>query len=197
MTRLQIAALLVLAAFYAAYFTKMLLQRRKGIQTDQISRGGKPKQVLRVERWMKIATFSIVPVEVISIVWNLRMWDLLPLRWGGIGMGIIGVLVFILAMATMRDSWRAGIPAEDKTELVTTGIYRFSRNPAFLGFDLVYGGLLLAFFNPVHLVFVLFAAGMLHLQILQEEAFLAEAFADEYLTYKIQTGRYFRIRKYK
>ena len=40
----------------------------------------------------------------------------------------------------MKDSWQAGIPDKDKTELVTTGIYRFSRNPAFLGFDLMYVG---------------------------------------------------------
>ncbi len=190
---IQAAALAVLGMFYISYFTKMVLQRRRGIQTDQISKGGKPKQVLRVERRMKIATFSIVPVEVISILLNYRVWGQNALNWAGIGMGLLGVLVFIAAMATMRDNWRAGIPAKDKTELVTTGIYRFSRNPAFFGFDLVYLGLLLAFFNPVHLIFALFAVGMLHLQILQEEAFLAKSFGKEYLEYKEKTGRYFRI----
>ena len=183
----------MLEQFYISYFTKMVLQRRRGIQTDQISKGGKPKQVLRVERRMKIATFSIVPVEVISILLNYRVWGQNALNWAGIGMGLLGVLIFIAAMATMRNNWRAGIPAKDKTELVTTGIYRFSRNPAFFGFDLVYLGLLLAFFNPVHLIFALFAVGMLHLQILQEEAFLAKSFGKEYLKYKEKTGRYFRI----
>lgn len=43
----------------------------------------------------------------------------------------------------MRDSWRAGISETDKTELVTEGIYQISRNPAFLGFDLLYIGILL------------------------------------------------------
>lgn len=191
MTKIQVAALAVLGAFYIAYFTKMLLQRRRGIQTDQISKGGKPKRVLCIECWMKIATFAIVPVEAASILWNLRMWEQTALRWIGIGMGFAGVLVFITAMAAMGDNWRAGIPAKDKTELVTTGIYRFSRNPAFLGFDLVYVGLLLAFFNPIHLIFALFAAGMLHLQILQEEAFLMETFGKDYLEYKGKTGRYF------
>lgn len=193
MTKIQTASLAVMGVFYAAYYTKMLLQRRRGIQTDQISKGRKPKQVLRVEHWMKAATLAIVPVELISIVWDIRLWEMPKLAWTGVFLGAAGVLVFILAMATMRDSWRAGIPAEDKTALVTTGIYRFSRNPAFLGFDLIYGGLLLAFFHPVHLVFVLFAAGMLHLQILQEEAFLTGAFGEKYLEYQKKTGRYFRI----
>ncbi len=71
----------------------------------------------------------------------------------------------------MKDSWRAGIPDKDKTELVTAGIYKFSRNPAFLGFDFMYAGLLLMFFNPLTAVFTAFAVIMLHLQILQEEKY--------------------------
>ena len=47
----------------------------------------------------------------------------------------------------MRDSWRAGIPERDGTELVTGGLYAFSRNPAFLGFDLMYLGVFLLFAN--------------------------------------------------
>lgn len=30
------------------------------------------------------------------------------------------------------------MPKTDKTELITNGIYQISRNPAFLGFDLLY-----------------------------------------------------------
>lgn len=189
----QGGALTVMAAFYASYYTKMLLQRRKGILTNQISKGEKPRKVLQVEFWMKLATFLVVPAELVSILWNIRVWDVPALGWAGISMGTAGVLVFILAMVTMRDNWRAGIPAEDKTELVTSGIYRFSRNPAFLGFDLVYLGILVAFFNPVHLFFAAFAVITLHLQILQEEAFLTETFGDPYLEYKQHTGRYFLI----
>ena len=193
MTALQIAALSVMAAFYIAYYSKVLLQRRKGIQTNQISKGEKASEVLRVEFWMKIATFLIIPTELTGICRDFRLGDHPVLRWLGIAVGVAGVVVFILAMVTMHDSWRAGIPAEDKTELVTTGIYRFSRNPAFLGFDMVYLGILIAFFYPLHLVFALFAMIMLHLQILQEEAFLAAAFGKPYLEYKQHTGRYFLV----
>ena len=38
----------------------------------------------------------------------------------------------------MKNSWRAGIPSEDKIEFVSNGIYKISRNPAFVGFDLLY-----------------------------------------------------------
>lgn len=192
MKPIQIAALAVLAVFYIAYFTKMILQRRKGVKTDQIGKGNKPRKLLVIEILMKIATYSIVAVEVISIIWNFRMWNS-SYSWVSISVAALGVLVFIVAIVTMRDSWRAGIPEKDKTELVTTGLYRISRNPAFLGFDLMYLGLLIAFFNFVHLAFVIYAVTMLHLQILQEEQYLTETFGEKYTEYKKHTGRYFIV----
>lgn len=75
MTVLQIAAITVMTVFYIAYFTKMILQRRKGVRTDQIGKGNKPKKVIRIERFMKIATYAIVPVELVSILLGLQLWD--------------------------------------------------------------------------------------------------------------------------
>lgn len=149
-----------------------------------------------IEILMKIATCSIVVVEIISIIWNFRMHKSSS-GWIGIGIAALGVLIFIIAMVTMGDSWRAGIPAKDKTQLVTTGIYRISRNPAFLAFDLLYLGVLIAFFNYLHLIFVLYAVVMLHLQILQEETYLTHTFGEKYTEYQKRTGRYFIFdRKY-
>ena len=79
----------------------------------------------------------------------------------------------------------------DKTELVTDGIYQFSRNPAFLGFDLLYIGTLMMFFNRILCVLTVFAIVMYHLQIVSvEEKFLLATFGDEYLQYKEKVCRY-------
>jgi len=45
------------------------------------------------------------------------------------------VLVFLLAMISIETSWRVGIDKKIKTELVTSGTYKYSRNPAFVGFS--------------------------------------------------------------
>lgn len=91
----------------------------------------------------------------------------------------------------MQDSWRAGVSKTDKTELVTKGIYQISRNPAFLGFDLVYIGMILMFFNWILFIVSMFAMIMFHLQIVNvEEDFLLESFGDEYLSYKKKVCRY-------
>ena len=108
----------------------------------------------------------------------------------GCCVGILGDTIFLLSVLCMKDSWRAGIPDKDKTELVTTGIYRFSRNPAFLGFDLMYVGVLLLYGNLLTLGFSVFAIVMLHLQILQEERYLVNTFGAQYQEYCRHVFRY-------
>lgn len=185
----KIIALLLMAAFYACYYIKMFGQKKKGIKTTQIG-SGKTGFVKWVECTMMISTVLAVVVELVSIVLGTT---LLPpwARWLGVGIAAVGVAVFITAVITMRDSWRAGVSKTEKTKLVTSGIFSISRNPAFLGFDLVYLGILLMFFNWVLFVVSIFAALMFHLQIVNvEEDFLLETFDEEYLQYKKKVNRY-------
>ena len=186
-------ALLVLAVFYGIYFTKMLAQKRRGIQTRQIGRR-KEKSIHTVELLMSIATLGAPAAQLISIAFG---WSLLPAgaRFTGFCTGMLGDVIFLLSVLCMKDSWRAGIPDTDKTQLVTTGIYAFSRNPAFLGFDFMYIGVLLMYCNVLTLGFSLFAMIMLHLQILQEERFLASTFGEPYREYCRRVFRYLGRKK--
>lgn len=192
----KIIAFALLGIFYAAYFGKKAAQRKQGIQTNQIGVGSKPQRVLRIERLMGAATLLVVPVEVLSIAvfpqWTLLPWlqDCPALQWTGLILTALGVVFFISAVLTMADSWRAGIPEKDQTQLVQTGIYRISRNPAFVGFDLTYIGLLLAFPNLLHAIFALFPTVMLHLQILQEEPYCRATFGAPYEAYCKKVRRY-------
>lgn len=181
-------ALLVLAIFYGIYFGKMLAQKRQGIQTRQIGRR-KEKAIHTVETLMSIATLGTPVAQLLSIAFG---WSHLPAnaRFTGFCVGILGDAIFLLSVLCMKDSWRAGIPDKDKTELVTTGIYRFSRNPAFLGFDLMYVGVLLLYGNLLTLSFSAFAIVMLHLQILQEERYLVNTFGAPYQEYCRHVFRY-------
>lgn len=184
----RILALLILVMFYSIYLAKAWLQKRRGIQTHQIGKG-KEGRVQIVETVMGIVTVSIIPVQLLSIIFG---WGHLPanVRFTGFCVGIIGDLIFLVSVLCMKDSWRAGIPDSDKTKLVTNGIYRYSRNPAFLGFDLQYIGILLIYFNFLTLIFTVFAVIMLHLQILQEEEYLTSTFGEEYQAYQRRVFRY-------
>ena len=181
-------ALAVLAIFYGIYFGKMLAQKRHGIRTHQIGRR-KEKTLHTIEMLMGIATLGAPAAQLLSIALG---WSCLPAnaRFTGFCIGMLGNLIFLASVLCMKDSWRAGIPDQDKTALVTTGLYRFSRNPAFLGFDFMYMGVLLMYCNPLTAAFTLFAMVMLHLQILQEERYLTGTFGAAYQEYMAQVYRY-------
>lgn len=181
-------ALVVLVLFYTVYFVKMLIQHKHGIKTRQIGRR-KEKDIHTVELLMSIATLAAPAAQLLSIAFG---WSCMPsgARFTGFLIGMLGDIIFLISVVCMKDSWRAGIPDKDKTELVTNGIYKFSRNPAFLGFDFKYAGVLLMYFNPLTAVFSLFAAVTLHLQILQEEKYLTSVFGSSYTAYKSRVFRY-------
>ena len=192
----KITAIIILAMFYTAYLGKKYSQRRQGITTTQIGKGSRPRRVLLVETIMGWSTALVIPVEIASILLHPEftitniLKNCLPLQWTGLVVAATEVAFFITAMLTMADSWRAGIPDTDKTAFVQTGIYSISRNPAFVGFDLMYIGLLMAFPNMIHLLFVIFPIVMLHLQVRQEEEFLRKTFGAEYEKYCRKVRRY-------
>ena len=187
--RYRILAIAILLAFYGCYFGKALSQRKKGIATDQMGKG-KTGFVKAVEVTMKAASIAVPAVELVSIFLGTTA---LPdgVRLLGAFAGFAGVGVFAASIVAMKDNWRAGVPKAGQTQLVTDGIYRISRNPAFLGFDLVYLGLALMFFNWVLFEVSLFAGIMFHLQIVNvEEEFLLSAFGGEYQAYRQRVCRY-------
>ena len=155
---------------------------------------GKEGKTNTVETLMGIATVGIIPAQLMSI---LLGWSHLGAnaRFTGFLVGLLGDLIFLTAVLSMKDSWRAGIPESGKTELVTGGIYAYSRNPAFLGFYLQYIGVTLMFCNLLTAGITIFAISMLHRQILQEEQYLAASFGEAYLAYQHRVSRYLGRRR--
>lgn len=181
-------ALLIMILFYSIYFGKMIIQKMQGLQTRQLGKG-KNQDVRTVEILVSIATFVIVSIQLISIIFDLTIFNN-NIRFVGFFIGILGDILFLISIITMKNSWRAGIPSEDKTEFISYGIYKISRNPAFLGFDLMYIGICLLYCNVLTIIFSLFAIIMLHFQILQEEKYLEKTFGDKYIAYKNEVFRY-------
>ena len=185
----QVIAIVILFLFYGFYFAKIIIQKKQSIKTVQMGTGNKPKKVLIVEQIRRYATVSAFVVGICSI-FMVKVFTMTIIRNIGIGIGFLSVVFFAMATITMKSSWRVGIP-EEKTALISNGIYRWSRNPAFVGFDLLYISMCLMFFNIPLLVVSVWAAIMLHLQILQEENHMHRMFGEEYDAYKKGTRRYF------
>lgn len=187
------AAFALLCAFYGAYLWKLLSQRRQGITSNVMIRGQKSRRAYRIGIMLVLTTYLTCAVQFLSCFWSGHMGPVpVPeaLRICGLVLMAAGTAVFIAAFRTLKDSWRAGIDEGQKTELVTDGVYRVSRNPAFLGFDLLYLGSALALGSAVLFAAAGAVAIMIHLQILEEEKHLAKMFGAPYLTYKKGVRRY-------
>ncbi len=190
---MRIGAVLLILLFYAAYFLKQIRMARQGIRANQMGRSNKPTRMRSLEIALLIVTYAHAAVQVLSVFCVATLGETqMPMGWRVLGfvIAVCGIASFVAAMATMRESWRAGIDPDARTALVTRGIYRYSRNPAFLGFDLHGIGLLLMLPNVVHAVITVAHIVILHIWILQEEAYLPTVFGEAYTAYRRRTPRY-------
>jgi protein-S-isoprenylcysteine O-methyltransferase Ste14 len=110
-----------------------------------------------------------------------------------IGAALIGA-GGVLARSFVRAFARAGTPVSPYStpmKLVTTGAYRVSRNPGYLGMALAYAGIAVAAealwaLGPLVVVLALIDRGV----IVREERFLERRFGEDYLRYKRRTRRW-------
>lgn len=95
-------AILALAVFYGIYFAKMLAQKKRGIQTQQIGRR-KEKSIHTVEVLMGSATLCSPAVQLLSIVFG---WSCLPVnaRLPGFLIAMIGDVIFLLSVLCIKES---------------------------------------------------------------------------------------------
>ena len=100
------------------------------------------------------------------------------------------VVVYGLGVRTMGDSWRLGIDRQRSGPLVTGGVFRWSRNPIYLAFNMLFWGTALVDGRVVLALLAAVLASLLHGEILREERFLASQFGQAYTSYRGRVGRY-------
>jgi protein-S-isoprenylcysteine O-methyltransferase Ste14 len=165
-------------------------------------RGYEPKGVMtNVKAWeaavTTIATLLWLVVTLLyifdarSVVWfgRIAFLDNDIAKGLGIALSTVGVLVGIAGEMALGESFRVALP-QGKTRLVTTGIYRYIRNPCVLGADLfALGTFLIAPSLLALLAAVLNLIGY-HLKVQAEKAYLLRTHGAEYEAYCERAERY-------
>ena len=104
---------------------------------------------------------------------------------------LIGIAIFA---AGVRGFSRAATPLptnQSARALVTTGVYRWTRNPIYLAFFLVYGGIGIIVRSPWILILLApLAVIMRYGVVAREEAYLERRFGDAYQDYKARVRRW-------
>jgi protein-S-isoprenylcysteine O-methyltransferase Ste14 len=95
-----------------------------------------------------------------------------------------------IAQGNMKKSWRVGIDQQQKTDLVTTGIFRYSRNPIYVGMLASIIGLFMVTPNGFTLLLLVIGYLLIQVQVRVEEDFLLGMHGDEYVNYKASVRRF-------
>jgi len=101
----------------------------------------------------------------------------------------LSIVWISVAQYQMSNSWRIGIDENNKTELITKGLFSYSRNPIFLGIIVSVAGIFFILPNALTFFLMLSTCIVIQIQIRLEEEFLEKQHGEKYLIYKKTTKR--------
>ena len=131
-----------------------------------------------LDRYVKALPFS-----------HMRMPALVPAGWA---LSAAGVCLVGWGMVTFRRARTAIIPNQAASRIVSSGPYRFTRNPMYTGLAIAYCGVALLMNSVWPLILLpLVIALVVRLVIAREEAYLRHAFSADYGAYSARVRRWF------
>jgi protein-S-isoprenylcysteine O-methyltransferase Ste14 len=143
-----------------------------------------------------------VPAPILTIIHitiAILLRKLMPLpipapifvQWLGLIFTALGFILGVLALLEFRRNRVAAAPKRPITSFVTSGIYRYTRNPVYLGFVFMLIGLPLSMgtYWGVILAWPL-VTFMNNLVIKHEEIYLEKRFKNQYTEYRSRVRRW-------
>lgn len=113
------------------------------------------------------------------------------LSWAGLVITVFGFVAVLASQAGMGASWRVGVDATERTELVTTGAFAVVRNPIFTAMLTTLCGLTLMVPTVVSVAAWLCLLVAVELQVrLVEEPYLLATHPQDYAAYAATVGRF-------
>ena len=121
-----------------------------------------------------------------AIPLDLRLGVALALLCLGLSIAVSGVVAFRRARTTLNP-----IKASSASTLVSSGVYRFTRNPMYLGLSLALFAWAVLLSNPLALLLLpVYVLYINRFQIIPEERVLASLFGTEYSAYRGRVRRW-------
>ena len=151
---------------------------------------------------MKILTREKGPMPpviiLIAILFQIALHKLLPIMiifekmyWIGIIMGFLGFFIFTGSTLLFRINKTTMIPFQDPSFLITNGIYKYTRNPMYLGMLFVQFGIAIYFGSISPFIIPFLFIPIMNSRIIQhEEVMLEKQFGESYIIFKNSVRRW-------
>jgi protein-S-isoprenylcysteine O-methyltransferase Ste14 len=147
----------------------------------------------RANRWVFFAfgAIGLAGGYVPALTDRLEFWTLDgdALRWFGVALFVGGGALRMAPVFALGERFSGLVAIQPGHELVTDGLYRFIRNPSYLGMLVSSLGWALAFRSSVGVALTALLLPPLVARIRAEEALLGEHFGAEYEAYRARTWR--------
>ena len=109
----------------------------------------------------------------------------------GVGLGIAGLALIAVALGLFAGSKTRPEPWQPANRLVDRGLYRFTRNPMYLGMALLSLGVALTFSSLPGILLALVALVIIDRTVVtREEAYLERRFGQDYIDYTKRVRRW-------
>ena len=135
------------------------------------------------------AAFAIA--LVLHWLWPMPILDHAIALWLGLALIVLGVGIAIPGIKALQAADTNVDPAHPTTAIVTSGPFRFSRNPLYVALTFLYFGLTLAVNTWWGIVMLVPLLIIMHRGVvLREERYLEHKFGDTYRQYRSKVRRY-------
>jgi len=122
----------------------------------------------------------------------IAITSFIHITWVGILVIVSGFLIIFVGVRELRRCGTSESTSEPTTKIVSTGLYRYSRNPLYISLSLLMIGIGLSFNNLWILIMLIPVLIIMHIGVIfREEAYLECKFGQEYLDYKASVRRWF------
>ncbi|MDW3197060.1 MAG: isoprenylcysteine carboxylmethyltransferase family protein [Cytophagales bacterium] len=150
---------------------------------------GRVYKVMVLGTWISITLFSFFPNQYPFLL-PIEYLESDQLKFAGLVLLFVSFLWTSIGQYQMSGSWRIGIDYEETTRLVSNGLFKYSRNPIFLGVLISYLGTFLIIPNILSFSIMLVTFVTIQTQVRLEEEYLESVQGKEYIEYKSQVRRW-------
>ncbi len=158
----------------------------------------KPRKMSLGEEIFRLSSVGMGLISCLFLFWPMSGLPFTPWTFGkthlllalAILIGIIGFAMVFMAQWQMGNSWRISIDKDDQIDFVTKGLFKYSRNPIYVGLVFCFLSYFLIIPSILTLCLFIFMTVGIYKKVMDEESHLLSTYGAKYTSYTSSVRRW-------